>query len=83
MKAALFLPNEESSENKKIAHLDLEVITLTSINTESSIIATTIWDKNEDIPSLDDDNVVPVFIPTDLKIKVALLSDKENHPLKL
>ena len=79
LKAALFLANDESSENEKIAHLDLEVITLMSVNTESSIVATTIWDRKDAIPNLDDDNIVPVFIPIDLKIKVALLNDKEHH----
>ena len=83
MKAALFLPDDESSENEKIAHLDMEVITLMSVNTESSVVATTIWDRKDDIPNLDDDNIVPVSIPTDLKIKVTFLNDKEHHPKKL
>ena len=77
MKAKLFADSEECSENEKIAQLDSEVVTLTCTKVESSIVASTCWDREAEITgeiqsSLNDD-VIPLFIPADLKLKVALL----------
>ena len=82
LKATLFLDSIES--DCPLPRLASEVVTLKHTNVESSIIATTCWDENDAIPDIDtdDDNIVPVAIPADLKISVTLLANQsENESL--
>ena len=81
LKAMLFLDTDVTSSrcNEKVSHLELEVITVMSIGVESSIIATTCWnreEKNYIIPDIDNDIHIPIAIPTDLKIYVTVFGDK-------
>ena len=74
LSAKLFLNSDllqESDEN--ISQLDTEIVTLLHTNVEASIVATTCWDTLDEIPSLSDDKLRPVCIPTNLKIAVATL----------
>jgi hypothetical protein len=78
LKATLFLDSVESLG--PLPNLTSEVVTLNRTDVESFIIATTCWDENDAIPDIDTDHgdLVPVAIPTDLKISVTLLGDQSE-----
>lgn len=82
LKATLFLDADETDGT--LPNLSSEVVTLKHTDVESFIIATTCWDENDAIPNIDTDHddVVPVAIPTNLKISITLLGDQsENESL--
>lgn len=81
MKATLFLDSVES--DGPLPNLTSEVVTLKHTDVESFIIATTCWDENDAIPDIDTDrgDLVPVAIPTDLKISVTQLGDQSESEL--
>lgn len=82
LKAILFLDSDESDGT--LSDPTSEVVTLKHTDVESFIIATTCWDENDAIPDIDTDcdDLVPVAIPTNLKITVTMLEDQsENESL--
>ena len=82
LKATLFLDSDQS--DCPLPCLPSEIVTLKHTDVESFVIATTCWDENDAIPNIDSDHddLIPVAIPTDLKISVTLLADQsENESL--
>ena len=75
LKAMLFPDNSGISSDDKISQLASEVITLKHIEVESSIIATTCWNESDSIES---EHLVPISIPVELQITVAVLGDKSE-----
>ena len=57
-------------------HLTSEVVTLTKTSTETSLIASTYWEGQEQ-PSEEDQ--IPIEIPIDLDIEVTVLPTEENE----
>ena len=83
LKATLFLDDSGESDST-LSDLTSEVVTLKHTDVESFIIATTCWEENDAIPDIDTDcdDLVPVTIPTNLKITVTMLEDQsENESL--
>ena len=78
MKATLFLDSGEL--DGPLPNLTSEVVTLKHTDVESFIIATTCWDENDAIPDVDNDHgdLVPIAIPTNLKISITLLGDQSE-----
>ena len=77
----LFVDSDMTSlecENK-VSHLESEVVTLMGVSVESSMIATTCWnreEKNYVIPDIDYKVHIPIAIPIDLKISITVYGDK-------
>ena len=75
LKAILF-PDSSMSEDS-FEHLASEVVTLSQINVETSIIASSCTSNGHAGRSDDDDEeIVPVAIPTNLKISLTILDDE-------
>ena len=66
----LFVNSDVSSDD--ITHLHSEVITLTQLAVQSSIVATASVNESDEIPEIDD-STITTNIPTDLKIYVSVL----------
>ena len=74
-KAMIFLNSDVNDES--ITHLASEVITLTHISVESSIIATNGNEEGDDMESLYD-NDCPISIPIYLDIAVEIIDDDDD-----
>ena len=65
-----------------ISHLISEVLYLTHVSIESSIIATTCWNdgnNQDELSGLEDEGQIPVAIPIELAIKVSVLKDESDY----
>ena len=75
LNAKLFLNSDLLQEcDENITQLDTEIVTLVDTRVQTSIVATTCWDTQEEIPNIEDPcdtRHSPLCIPTNLKITVA------------
>lgn len=82
LEAKLFLNSDVTDDS--ISHLVSEVVTMTHVSIESSIIATTCWNdesKPNVLEEIGDENksCMPIAIPMDLKIEISVIESQPGN----
>ena len=82
LEVMLFISSDVPESDNNISHLISEVLYLTHVSIESSIIATTCWNdgnNQDELPGLEDEGQIPVAIPIELEIEVCVLKDESDY----